>query len=270
MNATPAGQPPVTAAPAGEPRLGLCSVTLRRLPAAQVARLAAASGLRAVEWGADVHAPPGDAGAVAAARAAATEHGLAVSSYGSYFRPGVTADAEFEQVAAAAVALGAPRVRIWAGAAGSADVDSDGRAAVVRGAQHAADLAAAYGLELGFEFHGGTLTDTVPSTLRLLEEVDRPNVTTYWQPPLGAPAEAAIAGLQAVQERVCAVHVFSWWPYQERLPLRDRDGLWRAVLALLRGLGRPVDALLEFVPDDDPDLLGREATTLTELAGGGR
>lgn len=267
MSAGAATPHPLTPVPAGALRLGLCSVTLRQLPAVEVARLAADSGLRTVEWGADVHARPGNPGAVAAARAAAADHGLSVSSYGSYFRPGTDDGADFEPVAAAAVALGAPRVRIWAGSAGSADADAAGRAGVVRGAQHAADLAAAYGLELGFEFHGGTLTDTVPSTLRLLEEVDRSNVTTYWQPPLDEPVEVALRGLRAVQERVCAVHVFSWWPDRERLPLRDRADLWREVFALLRGRGRPLDALLEFVPGDDPAALGREAATLAELAG---
>ena len=39
---------------------GLCSVTFRKLPSAEVIERAAAAGLGAIEWGADVHLPPGD------------------------------------------------------------------------------------------------------------------------------------------------------------------------------------------------------------------
>lgn len=50
------------------PRLGLCSVTFRALPAAEVLRLGVAAGLDCVEWGADVHAPPSDPAALAELR----------------------------------------------------------------------------------------------------------------------------------------------------------------------------------------------------------
>jgi hypothetical protein len=57
------------------------------------------------------------------------------------------------------------------------------------------------------------------------------------------------------------VHVFSWWPRAERHPLAARSALWREALAL----AGDVDALLEFVPGDDPAVLAREAATLREL-----
>ena len=109
------------------------------------------------------------------------------------------------------------------------------------------------------------------SALALLEAVDRavgqsqPVAATYWQPPEGMPDDRALAGLRRLLGRVAAVHVFSWWPGNERRRLAERAGLWRAAFALLAHHGAPVDALLEFVPDDDPELVAAEARTLSEI-----
>ncbi len=40
-------------------RAGLCSVTFRALPPERIVALAAAAGLDVIEWGGDVHVPPG-------------------------------------------------------------------------------------------------------------------------------------------------------------------------------------------------------------------
>ena len=243
-------------------RLGLCSVTFRRLPAAEVARRAADAGLEAVEWGADVHAPPREQDAVRAVRDVSDRYGLACCSYGSYFRAGAGELAGFPALARAAVILGAPRVRVWAGGAGSRDVTPSERHETVVRLREAARIGADHGLRLALEFHGRTLTDTVASTLRLLDEVGAPNLCTYWQPPLDAPDDAALAGLAELGDRVGAVHVFSWWPGNRRLPLAAREDLWTEVFGLLKKRHMCPDALLEFVPGDDPDLLAREAGTL--------
>lgn len=244
---------------------GLCSVTLRKLPTRDVAAAAGAAGLHVVEWGADVHAPVGDSRKIAAARDAAEAHGLISCSYGSYFRAGPQPGREFEEVAQAANLLGADRVRVWAGAVASGDASSDIRCGVTDALKGAADIAADHGLQLALEYHGGTLTDSPSSTLDLLDDIGCENVSTYWQPPVGMPDDDALAGLQMVLERVSAIHVFSWWPRHERHPLSSRADLWRRVFALVRSARRQVDALLEFVPDDDPAVLHREAATLGEL-----
>ncbi|MFJ7198814.1 MULTISPECIES: sugar phosphate isomerase/epimerase family protein [unclassified Streptomyces] len=247
-------------------RPGLCSVTFRRLPAPELARRAADAGLEAVEWGADVHAPPGDPDAVRAAREASDGYGLTCSSYGSYFRAAPGEAAGFPAIARAAVLLGAPRVRVWAGAAGSRDATPEERSGTVARLRDAARTAADHGLELALEFHSKTLTDTVESTVRLLDEVGADNLRTYWQPPQDAPDEEALAGLAALVDRVSAVHVFSWWPGNRRLRLADREDLWTGVFGLLNERRVPMDALLEFVPGDDPAVLSREAGTLRRVA----
>ncbi|WP_181774894.1 sugar phosphate isomerase/epimerase family protein [Amycolatopsis pittospori] len=246
-------------------RPGLCSVTLRRLDAEEVARRAEEAGLKVVEWGADVHVRPGDDWAADRVLEAMARYGLTCDSYGSYFRATPIESGKFGEIAATAVRLDASRIRVWAGKAGSADVDPDEREQVVTGLREAADVAAGHGLEVALEFHGGTLTDTAESTVRLLDEVGRDNLGTYWQPPQDLPDEPALAGLELVLDRVLAVHVFSWWPSNERHPLTARTDLWTQAFALLAKAGRPLDALLEFVPDNDPDLVPGEADSLRKL-----
>jgi sugar phosphate isomerase/epimerase len=239
-------------------RPGLCSVTLRRLGVGQVVEVAAGAGLAAIEWGADVHVPPGDDAAADAARDAGERAGIAVASYGSYFRAGDDPVSTLGPVLAAARRLGAPRVRVWAGSTPSAQAGPRRRAEVVAGLRAAVQLAAP--IEVALEYHGGTLTDDARSALDLLEAV--PSLRTYWQPPQGLPDEDALSGLRLLLPRVAALHVFSWWPRDERLALAERAGLWRQALALAGDM----DALLEFVPGDDPALVAREAETLRGLA----
>lgn len=249
-------------------RPGLCSVTFRELDVATVVDHAAAAGLQCIEWAGDVHVPPGDAQAAERARALTEQAGLAVASFGSYLRF-VGSDEEVrlggEAVLASARALGAPRIRVWASRTGSADASAEERTLVARRIREFADRAAAHGLEVGLEFHGRTLTDEIGSTLRLLDEVGRENVLSYWQPHQDMPAPEALETLQQVLPRTSTIHVFSWWPGHERLALSERSELWEQVFALLAAEGSDRDALLEFVPRDDPALLRREADTLRTL-----
>jgi hypothetical protein len=251
-------------------RTGLCSVTLRALAIDAVVQVTADAGLDRIEWGGDVHVPPGDLAAAAAARDATVGAGLRVASYGSYYRAGRDDSADFAAVLASARALAAPRIRIWAGETGSAEATSRERATVALAARDAVDQAATHGIDVAFEFHGGTLTDEAGSALQLLEAVEqgRPGTRrplTYWQPPQDVPDEDALAGLRRLLGRVTAVHVFSWWPASTRLPLADRAPMWRTAFQWLAPARAPVDALLEFVPEDDPTLVAEEARTLKEL-----
>ena len=246
----------------------MCSVTLRQSSIDDVVDAVASAGLACVEWGADVHVPPDNPAAATAAAARCRDRDVRVASYGSYFRAGVHSSAQFAAVLTSAIALAAPRIRIWAGDVGSTEASPEQRRMVAGSTGAAATRAADAGIELAFEFHRGTLTDSAESTVRLLEEVDHPAVRTYWQPPVGLGDAEAISGLQQVLPWVAAVHAFSWWPGSERLPLAGRTSLWHRVFQLLRGSARPLDVLLEFVRDDDPAQVRADAGTLARLLGG--
>lgn len=245
-------------------RAGLCSVTFRQLAAEEVVARAAAAGLEVIEWGGDVHVPPGDAERAAQVAAATTDAGLAVCSYGSYFRAG--ADEPLTPIIDSAEALRADRVRIWAGRTGSADATPQHYAQVVARLRDAVAEASERGIMLALEFHRRTLADTPAATLRLLADV--PGLSTYWQPTVDAPDEVALHEFEQVAAHTSAVHVFSWWPFDTRLRLSERASLWHPLFVAASAQPVPPrDALLEFVVDDDPALLPSEAATLLALLG---
>lgn len=249
-------------------RPGLCSVTFRELDVETVVRHAAAAGLACIEWAGDAHVPPADLDAATHARTLTERAGLAVASYGSYLSfTGADWDVRVEGqgVIAAARALGAPRIRVWATRTGSAETSAEDRARTVGRIREFADRAGEHGLDVGLEFHGRTLTDEITSTLRLLDEIGRDNVLSYWQPHQDMPAEEALETLRQVLSRTSTIHAFSWWPSHERLPLAERSELWEQAFAILAAEGSDRDALLEFVPGDDPEVLLREADTLRTL-----
>lgn len=251
-------------------RPGICSVTFRDLDLAALVEVTAQASLECIEWSGDAHVRPGDLEGARRALELTQQAGLAVASHGSYLRfDGTDEDGADAAVIETALAMGAPRVRVWAGSRDSADVDPRERALIVGRIRAFVDRAAAAGLEVGLEFHGGTLTDEVSSTEHLLTEVDREALRTYWQPHQGMERAEAVLTLRRVLSRVSTIHVFSWWPMAERLPLAERAELWQEVFAVLAADGSDRDALLEFVPDDDPGILAREAATLRELIDAG-
>ena len=261
---TIAPSPELTEWTLGTLTTGMCSVTLRGCGVEEVVATASAAGLAGIEWGTDVHVP--DLAAAAHARTATAAAGLSVLSLGSYYRAGSFGD--FDAVLALAVELGAPRIRIWAGSTSSAQTDEAGWNAIVEDSRRVAALAAERNISIAFEYHGGTLTDTPETTVQLLDLVDLPNVATYWQPAPGLTDQQALASLHAVLDRVVGVHVFSWWPHSERMPLTSRQQLWRVVSDVLRCGGQDVDVMLEFVADDDHANVISDASYLNYLATG--
>jgi 3-dehydroshikimate dehydratase len=241
---------------------GICSVTLRDKGIAEVVDVVSGAGLAGIEWGTDVHVR-NDASA-REARNATRAAGLEVLSMGSYYRLGSFGD--FTAVATLAVTLGAPRIRVWAGESASASAGAEAWDNVVADAQRIAKLAALEGLGIALEYHGGTLTDTVETTLELLARVDQPNVGTYWQPAVGLSDGEAITSLRQVLDHVVGVHCFSWWPDRERLPLTARKHLWHSVADILRQNGRPTDIMLEFVESDLPENVRRDGDFLYKVA----
>ena len=193
-------------------RSGLVSITFRKLPPEEVLREVVDAGLEGIEWGGDVHVPHGDAGAAERVGGMTRDAGVAMPTYGSYWKAGV-GDAEqpaFADVLRSAVALGAADVRVWAGDAGSAEAEAGQRAKVAGGLREACDRAADEGVGVTLEYHARTLTDTAASTLDLLDAVDRPNLSTLWQTTNGAGDEHSLENLRRLQPRVKHAHVFNW------------------------------------------------------------
>jgi sugar phosphate isomerase/epimerase len=243
-------------------RLGLCSVTFRSLAPADVIEAAVAAGVEGIEWGADVHVPPGEEAIAGDVRARCADANVTCPSYGSYLAAGKSSPERTPPVLATAATLGATNVRVWCpfGVPPGTDDDLFRRAAddLATWSAMAADL----GLTVSTEFHVGTLTETAQSTRDLLDAAGRPdNLFTYWQPVEGRPLldEAA-----SIRSDVSHVHVFHWAPGGDRRPLAEGDH-WQG---LLDELARPARfdggrfAFLEFVRDESTDQLVADAATL--------
>lgn len=243
---------------------GLCSVAFRALDIGAVAQLAADCDLAAIEWGGDVHVPPGDIATAIRARRLCEDLGVTSESYGTYLTAGRLRSAdEVPTTLDTALALGAPNVRVWA-QGGS----------VVADLEHICAEARIRDLVVSVEFHVGTATETAASTNALLDKVAADNLWTYWQPNPQLGAVAALAELDSVLPRVSHLHVFCWEPDYTRRPLEAGANLWPEVLGRAVRVAPPVVprvAFVEFVRDDDPAQLRLDAMMLhawqSELGG---
>jgi sugar phosphate isomerase/epimerase len=238
---------------------GLCSITFRALPADDLLDLAVRAGVQGIEWGADLHAPPGGGAAVAALGARTRDAGLAVVSYGSYLGMAPSTDDQVEAVLDSTEALGAPMVRIWAEFGVTPDSPAEERRRVREHTAALVERIAARGLTATLEFHPGTLTETAWSTNELLEAIGRTELRSHWQPDPALAPETALDELAAVAPRLAHLHVFTWGPagIDDRRPLADGVALWPAALVLAQRDGDAIVggryALCEYVRDDDPE-----------------
>lgn len=263
---TPEPGPTAAAAAAAGIVPGVVSVTFRQLAALDVLLLAADAGLSTVEWGGDLHVPVGDLARAEEVRSASAEAGIAVASYGSYLRAGQDDPETFAPVISTAAALGAPWIRVWAGTLGSADASPEDRIAVEDGIRLVTDLAAASDVGICLEFHPRTLTDTVKSTVDLLDAMNAGRAATvrsYWQPWRDPDPRTSVEEVRTLLPRLASVHTFSWAADGTRLPLADHAHVWRPVIAeVAADTGGHHPVLLEFVADDDPAAFRRDAATL--------
>lgn len=247
---------------------GLCSVTFRKLDPPQIIALAKETGLECIEWGGDIHVPPGGGEREAEVRRLTRESGLGIGPYGSYYRAGESEEAgmSFASVLESAAALGAPTIRVWAGTRDRAEADDAYVDRVVDDLRRISVLAAERGIMVAPEFHDGTLTNRAESTLEILRRVDHPNLCAHWQPRHGQPAETGLAEIAALAPWLYHVHVFQWWPDSSRrfLLAEGRERWVRFFRAILAVPGVRF-ALLEFAQDDDPAAFRQDVQALREI-----
>ncbi|HEY5753334.1 MAG TPA: TIM barrel protein [Chthoniobacterales bacterium] len=250
---------------------GLVSITFRQLKPREIVPLVQQAGLQCIEWGGDIHVPVGDIHAAHDVAKLTADAGLTIVAYGSYYRTGYSLPGEpsFETIIETAVALGAPCIRVWPGRVSSETATPSDWKAIINDSLRCARLAEAAGLCIAYEYHSGTLTDTVDSTRRLLEATVHPAIYTLWQPPYDQTKEHCLESLRAViqTERLHHVHAFHWWPDSaNRLSLADGADRWQAYIAEIKKAANSPAVLLEFLPNNDPHLLTREAAILNEWA----
>lgn len=249
---------------------GMTSVTFRKLPVESIVSLVKAAGLDGIEWGGDIHVPQGDAEKAKFAGEATEKAGLTVLSYGSYYRlcTGSDPTKEFAPVLNCALELKAPVIRIWAGGTSPDAADEAYYRRAADETRIICEMAARYSIEVCYEYHRHTLTQTCESALRLLKMAGSANLRTYWQPNPDLSHEENCRELKSILPFLQKIHTFHWGLGDTRHRLSEGVNEWLDYIAAAREGGADPDYILEFVKDDSPEIFAQDAETLRGMLNG--
>ncbi|HHT92453.1 MAG TPA: TIM barrel protein [Clostridia bacterium] len=261
-------------------KLGLVSVTFRNKNVEEVIEIAKRADLEAIEWGGDIHVPPNDLKNAKVVGEKTIKAGLACCSYGSYYRVGAYGDNSmnsFIPVLETAKALSAQNIRVWAGVKGSEQTDSDTRKRIEEESFAIVEEAKKEGMTVSYECHGGTLTDTLPSYMELLENVKKiaknngkdSIAYAYFQPYASMPMKDVYEYLEKLNPYLKNLHVFNWKVVDgkiHRLPMTSDGDYWNDIFKKVRNMSdRTHYALMEFVKNDSDHQFLEDAKVLRDF-----
>lgn len=243
--------------------VGICSISFRNLSVEELIAKCVECGIESIEWGGDVHVPPVDLLNAKRVGELSKKAGLNVPSYGSYYR---LDGGDFESVSKAAEALGASVIRVWAGSKDSEEFTAEEYEKLLAEVRRCADIAAARGQKVCFEYHMCTYCNHAHSAKKLIEDSGKANIGTYWQPMywyFGKTDDAFsdnIASIKQLLPYIENVHVYNW-VNRERLTLDGALDEWRAYADILGER----NYYLEFMPRNELSLVCGEAAALRKI-----
>ena len=243
---------------------GLTSISFRNLSVDEIIRLTRESGLKAIEWGSDIHAPKDNAPLLKDIREKMERAGLYTSSYGTYFRIGESSLADLPDYICAASILGTKILRLWCGRKNYEDMDEAERKRIIEEAGLAASIAEQHGVVFCVECHKNTFTSCLFGALRLMETVNSSAFRMYWQPSLLLDEAGNTEYADKISKYTQNIHVFNW-SEKGRIKLREGFSAWQKYLSFFDGTQH---LLLEFMPDNSPASLAEEAEAVIKLADG--
>ena len=246
--------------------LGLCSVSFRENSPEEIVKAAKCAGLSAIEWGSDIHCPPGDEARIREIQRLQSESGIGCSSYGTYFRIGESDLAELPGYIETARALGTRMLRLWCGRAPGSSMTEIEKERLFSECEKAAEIAESYGVTISLERHKKTFTESDDDAVRLMKRVGSEAFRMYYQPFQWRSGEENLKGAGALAPYTTNIHVFNW-KGSEKLPLSGAIDEWKRYIGCFSGERA---LLLEFMPDGRIESLGKEADALRRIAGENR
>ena len=251
--------------------LGLTSVTFNSLSPAEIIDYCKFAGVGVIEWAGRTHAIAGEPEGAREIKRLSDEAGIKISSYGSYYKCGTyeSAAEEFSKHIEIAKILGAKTIRIWTGTKNFSDADEEYIDKIVEELRLMSDMAEEEGIEIGCEFHNGTVTNTRASSLEICKRVGKGNFGMYFQYDPRVDVEENMKTLRDFLPLLKNVHVFNVTPEIKRNSISDEFGmsLWQGFVAILKESNKDANLILEFLPDPTRECLVTEADAIRKIRG---
>ena len=241
--------------------LGLVSVSFRNLAPVDIIKTAKNANLTAIEWGSDVHAPCNDRQKLEEIARLQKEYDISCSSYGTYFKLGVTPIEELEGYINSAKILGTNLLRIWCYNKNGNDMNKEERQNLLAESIKATEIAKKHGAVLCLECHKNSFTEKLEDALWLIETVNSENFKTYWQPFQWQLENENLIYAKGISKHTKHIHVFNWKD-SLKLPLSLAITEWKDYL---KNFSTPKTLLLEFMPNDKVEEVLTEANSLREI-----
>lgn len=238
-------------------KLGLTSVTFRELGADDIIQYCKKCGLSSIEWGGDIHVLPGDIKTAESLKAETNNAGVCVSSYGSYFRLGKNDD--ISKYIETAKALGANIIRIWSGSKASNLITETEYSVLLEETKSVCRATREENIQIAFEYHNDTFTDSKASALRLIGDASCENLGMYFQYDPWISYKENEDTLKAFLPYLKMVHVFYLDSNWQRYSIKDGEKIWRSFIKILHENNADVYLLFEFLKN--PNLHGLKEET---------
>jgi sugar phosphate isomerase/epimerase len=240
--------------------IGITSITFRNKSVDEIIEFAQKAKIDGIEWGSDVHVLPTNTKSASIVAKKTSDAGLQIFSYGTYYKLGQNQD--FDSYLATAIALKTSRMRIWAGVQSSKTISNEERNALINECIIIAQKAKKANIELCFEYHRGTLTDTKESSLQLMQQVNQSNVFLYWQPNPDITEEEQYNEINLLHKYLKTIHFFNWSKGNIRHLMKDGKNIWQKYIALI---DTNIPYLLEFTLDNLDSNALSDLHTMKEL-----
>ena len=241
---------------------GLVSVSFRDKTPEQILAEMKETGLTAIEWGSDIHAPADRPGRLTEIAALTRNAGIRCCSYGTYLHIGRCSPEDLRRHIAAARILGTDILRLWAGSKDSDEYTPEETAELFRECRMLAKIAEEENVILCMECHEQTYTNRLQSALTLMEAVSSDSFRMYWQPSRFRTPEENLSYAKAIAPYTCHLHIFNV-NTAGRYPLEKAEKDWKSYFSAFSGTHC---ALLEFMPDNADGTFQRESKVLLQWA----
>lgn len=160
-------------------KLGLCSVTFRKMSAAKVVEIAKKAGVNYIEWGGDIHITNKEEARIV--KSLCDNEGIKICSYGSYYRVGCADKNKWEEICRIAKIMNAPSVRVWLGEKDSEETTQEEYNRILEDLKSICSVARKYNLLVCPECHDNTYNNNTDAFLKIKDELKADNFKTYFQ-----------------------------------------------------------------------------------------